>query len=208
VRHGRRIGLYVPYIYPSAWEPILLGREIYGFPKRLGKTIFWNRRDAEDTEIAQHSALSTQQLALLTVDGVEHFRVTWDAAEPSGEARLVRALSDWIGVEGRAAAAAFRAGDVLREALRLPAYRRVDVYNRKRVLAPHASYESPVYSVDCLTRATFGVLRWREITRLTDPALAVSGGPLLKAGLALRDAYFTRLDMRLSVGRIVHDYTR
>jgi acetoacetate decarboxylase len=47
-RFGSGIGLYVPFIYPSAWEPILLGREIYGFPKRLGKTaLALNRRDAE-----------------------------------------------------------------------------------------------------------------------------------------------------------------
>jgi hypothetical protein len=116
------------------------------------------------------------------------------------------ALSDWIGGEGRVTAAAFQAGEVLRQTLRLPPFRRVDVYNHKRVLSPDATHNAPTYSVDCLTRATFGVLHWHEIARITDPTLSVSGGPLLNAGLALREAYFTRLDMRLSAGQVVRSY--
>ncbi len=188
VHFGRHFGLFVPYIYPSTWEPILLGREIYGFPKRLGHTMFGSN------EVS------------LAVDDAEYFRLRWESAEASSEARLVGALMNWIGIERHMASAAFEAGEVLRRAMRLPAYRRVDVFNHKRILAADATHAAPTCAVDCLTRATFGVLRWHQIARLRDPALHVTGGPLADAGLALREAYRTQLDMRLSAGRVVRDY--
>lgn len=188
VRSGRGFGLYVPYIYPSAWEPILLGREIYGFPKRLGRTAF------------APNAVS------LAVDGAEYFSLRWAGAEAASESRLVGALMDWIGVEGRLAAAAFEAGDVLRRFMRFPPYRRVTVYNRKRIPAADSRHDAPKYDVDCLTRAVFGVLRWQQIARLRDPTLVVSGGPLADADLTLREAFRAQLDMRLSAGRVVRDY--
>jgi hypothetical protein len=188
VRFGANVGLYVPFIYPSAWEPILLGREIYGFPKRLGKTTFMGKS------------------ASLAVDSKPCFELAWDGEKPTRESRLVRALSDWIGIEGHAAEVAFRAGDMLRQAMRFPAFRRIDVYNHKCILAADATSDSPRYAVNNLTRAVFGVLRWHQIDRLTVPELTVHSQPFLSADLALREAYYSRLDMRLSTGEIVHDY--
>lgn len=186
VRCGRGFGLYVPYIYASAWEPILLGREIYGFPKRLGKTRIGDRE------------------AALHVDGGLYYRLRWRGAESSGEAQLVGALGSWIGFERRVTAAAFRAGEMLSSALRLPALRRVDVYNHKRILAPGATREQLTYDVDGLTRCVFGVLRWQRIERLTNPGLeAGSASPLIHANLVLREAFLAQLDMRLSIGRQV-----
>src|SRR5574341_984544 len=40
VSYGATPGVHIPYIYPSAWEAILIGREVYGLPKHLGHTIF------------------------------------------------------------------------------------------------------------------------------------------------------------------------
>ncbi|MCZ7543086.1 MAG: acetoacetate decarboxylase family protein [Anaerolineae bacterium] len=101
-RFGRHFGLFVPHIYPSTWEPILLGREIYGFPKRLGRTVFGANR------------------ASLEVDGSDFFSLTWEGAEAVSERDLVGALMDWVGIERRMASAAFEAGEVLRRAMRLP----------------------------------------------------------------------------------------
>lgn len=188
VRHGTSFGFYVPSIYPSTYEPILLGREIYGFPKRLGETVFGENSVA------------------LSVDGENYLNLQWDGAESETESRLVRALVEWLGVEGRLAAVAFQAGEVLRKASRLPGYRRVNVFNHKRILAAESTHDSPSYTVNQLTHAAFGVLRWYYINRLTTPELSISGGVFAKADLTLREAYRTKLDMRLSLARVVRDY--
>ena len=188
-RHRYRVGLYVPYIYPSTWEPILLGREIYGFPKQLG-----------------HTTLSPRAAAL-HVDGAPHVELTWEGLVASDEIRLVRALMDWLGLEGRSLSLAFQAGDTLRRAMQLPPYRRVGVYNHKRVLAADSARDAPTWAVDQLTHAIFGVLRWYQVARMQAPQLAVLGGPLAGANLTLREAFRTQLDMRLSTARVLRDYT-
>ncbi len=185
VRVGRGLGLYVPYIYPSTWEPILLGREIYGFPKRLGQTQFWPNS------------------ATLNVDGKPYLQLDWKGLEASTEPDLVGALIGWLGFGGLAGAWAFRAGDLLRAAMRLPPFRRVGVYNHKRILAPDAAHGTPVYDQDTLTYAVFGVLRWYQIAEMRDPDLRVTNGPLAHAGLTVRAAYRTQLDMRLSAGKTI-----
>lgn len=190
VRYKTAVGLYVPFIYPSTYEPILLGREIYGFPKQLGETTF-------------------EQMAVsLTVNGENVLRLAWEDAAASSETRLVRALSDWLGIEGHLTAAAFGAGEVLRKVTRLPATRRVDVYNHKRLPAAESTLEQPLYAVNQLTRATFGVLRWHQIAKLDHPTLTRGVSPLSDAlsDITLREAYRTQLDMRLSVGRVIKNY--
>lgn len=188
VRFGTAVGLYVAYIYPSAWEPVLLGREIYGFPKRLGKTTI------------------TAKSAALAVDSESHVQLSWPRAEPTGEANLVGALMDMLGLQKHAAALTFQAGEVIRRAMRLPGYRRVDVYNHKRVPAADTTYDNPTYVVDCLTRATFGVLRWHQVAQARDPTFEVKGGPPAQMKLNLRAAYRTRLDLKLGAGRVVKDF--
>ena len=188
VRHRHSVGLYVPYIYPSAYEPMLLGREIYGFPKQLGRTA-----------LGSHGAS-------LIVDGATHAALEWGAMDGTDETRLVRALFDWLGLEGRSASLAFQAGDVLRRAMQLPPFRRVGVYNHKRILAADATRESPTYAVDQLTHAIFSVLRWYQIAQLREPSLGIASGPLKEMNVTLREAYRTQLDMRLSRGRVIRDY--
>lgn len=188
VRYGTTFGFYVPHIYPSTYEPILLGREIYGFPKRLGETIF-----------------GTNEVSL-SVDGEKYVHLSWQGAESETETRLVRGLMDWLGLEGRVASAAFQAGEVLRKATRLPAYRRVNVFNHKQILAAESNQDSPLYAVNQLTQAAFGVLRWYHINRLSQPELRLLGGAFSDAHLTLREAFRTKLDMRLSTARVIMDY--
>ena len=96
----------------------------------------------------------------------------------------------------------------MRQAARLPAYRRIDVFNHKRVLSVDSSPDAPLYDVDQLTQAVFGVLRWFSVARLVDAELLTASGPLHEAKITLREAYRTRLDMRLSKGCVVRDYLR
>lgn len=187
IRFKNAFGFFVPYIYPSTWEPTLLGREIYGFPKRLGHTHFEPRR-AELT--FPHHRLE----------------LSWEGGQGADETRLVRALSDWLGIEGRLASAAFSAGELLRNMTRLPAHRRVDVYNRKRIFAADTQHDDPRYDVDVLTRATFGVTQWYQIAVLSELQLSDSGEVFDQLNLSLSEGFRTQLDMRLSTGRTVHDY--
>src|SRR5262249_7916547 len=49
-----RVGAFIPELYPDSYMAILLGREIYGFPKRLGRTTV--RGDGVDV-IVDHARL-------------------------------------------------------------------------------------------------------------------------------------------------------
>ena len=190
VRCGRKLGLFVPYIYSSTYAPILLGREIYGFPKRLGYTIF----DAGYVS--------------LQVDGVDIFHFSYRQTESTGEPQLVGALSDWMGIPGRVTEVAFRIGDTLLDAMRVPLFRRMTVYNHQRIPSVTTTKTAPVYAVNALTQAIFSVTQWHKIARILNPELTVNESPLKEFHLTLRDAYFTKLDMRLSTGRVLRDYTQ
>jgi CRP-like cAMP-binding protein len=188
VSYGTAPGVHIPYIYPSAWEAILIGREVYGFPKQLGHTIL----GAQD--------------ASLSVDGAPHLHLRYAGSRQSSETQLVGALMSWLGLERHLASAAFQIGDLARSAVGLPAYRRVDVFCHKRIPAVNSIAAAPRYDVDQLTHAVFGVQRWHQVAKLTDPRLTVIDGPLVDARLTLLEAYQTRLDMRLSTGRIERDF--
>lgn len=190
VRYGATPGVFIPYIYPSSWEPILVGREVYGFPKQLGNTVIGSRE------------------ASLSVDEIPWFSLGWERQETCDEMKLVGALMAWLGIERHIASAAFQLGDAMRQAARLPAYRRIDVFNHKRVPSVDSSDDAPRYDVDQLTQAVFGVMRWFSITRLVGAELTTFAGPLHEAQLTLHEAYRTRLDMRLSTGRVVRDYLK
>lgn len=184
VRCGRAFGLFVPYIYPSAYAPVLLGREVYGFPKRLGETIFTDRG------------------ATLAVEGAPMVDfISGAQTRPAGEPHIIRALSDWVGIQGRVVEAVFRLGDAALNALGTPLLRRVPVYNHKRIPSATTTHAAPVYDVDMLTQAIFSVTHWHSIAHLPEARLTVRGGPFRFAEVTLRAAFLTRLDMRLSTGR-------
>lgn len=187
VRYGVRPGLYVAQIYPSTWEPILIGREVYGFPKRPGRTAL----DAGRAE--------------LVVDGERLLRAQWSHQQSASEAQLVGAFGTCFGVQGRLTAGAFAIGDMLLAALRVPFYRRVSVFNHKRIAATVSRSGAALYDVDQLTEVIFSVQRWNRIERVSDAALD-AGGVLQGWHIHLREAYLTQADIRLSTGRVVRDY--
>lgn len=203
VRCGARLGLYPAWIYPSTYEPILLGREIYGFPKRLGYTLF---PDKPHPPASSPKTGEGEKTAQLIADGETHLTFIYRQAAPASEPRLIRALSDWLGVEGRFTETAFRVGDVLLDTMQIGLRRRVSVYNHKRIPAANTHDNLPVYAVDQLTQAVFTVTKWHTIDHLPGAALTVTGGDLRGASVTLREAYLTRLDMRLSTGRVVRNY--
>ena len=86
-------------------------------------------------------------------------------------------------------------------------HRRIGVFNHKRVLSATATDSSRRYDIDQLTQGIFTVLKWQSIEKLNNARLDVLGGPLRYADLTLREAYRTQLDMRLSTGRVLEDYS-
>lgn len=187
VRYKHAWGLYTPYIYPSTWEPILLGREFYGFPKQLGHTLFKGKK------------LS------LAVNGEPYLDLTWESSQPSSESRLIQTLSDSLGITGQLTGLMFQAGEILRKGFRLPAHRRVDVYNQRRILALQADSSAPPDDIHQLTRATFGILGWQQILTLHNTHLSIGGEVLGALDLVLRQAYQTKLTMRLGLAQVIQD---
>jgi hypothetical protein len=181
-------GVFIPYISPSAWQPILIGREVYGFAKRPGLSRL--ERDS----------------ASLQVDGIDQIAFGWDSTSPSDEGRLVGALMGWLGLQRHAAELAFRAGDALRAVAGLPPHRRVDVYNHKRIPAPESTLADPAYDVDSLTHAVFGVLGWHSVQHLKSPRLLPGGALAAEWKISVKEGFRTQLDMRLSIGETVIDY--
>jgi hypothetical protein len=188
VRVGAKLGLYVPYIYPSSYEPIVIGREIYGFPKQFGETVF------------SHSQVN------LTVSGEDYFSLKWNKHEAASEPRIVGAFGQLFGVTGQITAAAFVVGDTLLNLINVPFYRRVSVFNHKRIPGIDTTYEKPSYDVDMLTEAVFSVEHWQKIDYLLDARLQVTGGIFKAWDITLHEAFYTQLTMRLSTGRKVRDY--
>ncbi len=187
VRYKSALGLFVPLIFPSAYEPILLGRELYGFPKQLARTDIQRTGARLATD---HGALS----------------VAWARSDASSESDLVGGLMGWLGLVPSVGAVVFNASELVRWLAGWPATRRVDVYNHKRIPAAESTRDVPAWAVDELTRATFGVLRWYHIEQAADPHLMATG-PLFDAwGLTVERVYRTQLAMRLSTGRTVQRY--
>jgi acetoacetate decarboxylase len=188
VRVGMSLGLYVPYIYPSTYEPIVIGREIYGFPKQLG-----------DTQLS-HSQSS------LTVLGENYLSLQHGKHNTSNEPRIVGAFGQLFGVTGRITSAAFAIGDTLLSMMNVPFYRRVSVFNHKRIPSITTTHDKPAYDVDMLTQAIFSVEHWQKVSHLPDATLKVTGETFKTWDIKLRDAFYTELSMRLSTGRMVRDY--
>jgi acetoacetate decarboxylase len=73
-----RVGAFIPELYPDSYMAILLGREIYGFPKRLGRTTV--RDDGVDV-IVDHTRL---------------MRARWSRPAPLSPDDIVPMLSSWL----------------------------------------------------------------------------------------------------------------
>jgi CRP-like cAMP-binding protein len=188
VRVGAKLGLYVPYIYPSTYEPIVIGREIYGFPKQFGETNF------SDSQV------------VLAVAEEAYLHMRWNKHETTNEPRIVGAFGQLFGVTGQITAAAFAIGDTLLSLINVPFYRRVSVFNHKRIPAIDTTHDKSTYEIDMLTEAIFSVEHWQKIDYLPNARLQVLGGIFKAWDITLREAFYTQLSMRLSTGRKVRDY--
>ena len=90
--------------------------------------------------------------------------------------------------------------------MNVPFYRRISVFNHKRIPDITTKYDEPVYAVDQLTQAIFQVERWHSIEKLNSADVSQVGRMFQNWHIQVREAYWTKLDMRLSTGRLVRDY--
>jgi hypothetical protein len=182
-----RFGAFAPEVYLDAYHAILLGREIYGFPKRHARV--WIRDTGADVALGQEVAL----------------RVRWDEKEPLDAEtfgdEFLRALAPagapatWLG-RGFGAALAWAERD---PAGRLPAFR---IFVRKRIPAADAP-ESP--ALDQLVEIPFAMSQLGGFARLVSPTLAIAPDHAVLHG-SLVGALGARIGFGLDRARIVRSY--
>jgi CRP-like cAMP-binding protein len=88
-----RVGLFCPELYPDNYLAITLGRELYGFPKRFGKTLF-------TTETADDGALRVQRGGHvdLVMGGRYVLRGAWHEGQPlTARTFYARLAADFLG---------------------------------------------------------------------------------------------------------------
>jgi len=111
-----------------------------------------------------------------------------------------------FGAPGTLTSAAFSVGDVLTQAIQMPIYRHINVFNHKRIAATEIKHDEQTYDVDQLTQVVFSIQRWASIERLHNIQLETHAQSLQSWNIQARDAYRTKLDLRLSTGRVVRDF--
>ena len=165
-----RIGMFVPELYPDAYMPILLGREIYGFPKRLGRTFAGLGR--WDVVLDEQRALKVRWGKEVGIDGA-------DFAE-----QLLRGLVPALGAPARGTG---RLGGILRWLgdHGVPRrFRQSRIFVRKRLL-DHAHTHPRRYAVDELVEIPFELMPIRRTRVIRDASVscqarAVIGGQALQ----------------------------
>lgn len=152
---GLTPGLFVPELYPDNVLAILLGREIYGFPKRYGTVAA--RPDGVDVVVGQRLVL----------------RAFHQAATPLDTGEFALALSDAIGLGSlpaparaliRSVAGLPIAADGTVRAPPLP------VFVRKQIADPSSAHELTL-SIDELVQVPFAVEHLSRFERLAEPAV-------------------------------------
>lgn len=148
------VGMFVPELYPDAYMPILLGREIYGFPKRLGRTF---------AGLGRWDVILDEQRALEVRWGKEVGIGVVDFAE-----QLLRGLVPALGSVGPD-----RLGGVLRwlSERGVPRrFRKSRLFVRKRLL-DHSRTHPRRYLVDELVEIPFEMMPIRRTRTIQDASV-------------------------------------
>jgi hypothetical protein len=175
-------GAFVPELYPDAWMAMVLGREIYGFPKRSARI----GMDAAGAE--------------LLLEGRLALRLRWQLGEDAPIESLVQEIAErLIGHAGLAQLAGrFAAGRNARaQGFVLP------LFVHKRIGAAHSA--GATRELDELVRVPFSFDPARSVRRLELQGCDLGGGPGIIHGKA-RAAWQLATGFRFGEGRIVRRY--
>lgn len=164
ITHRGTPGLFVPELYPDAYMPILLGRETYGFPKRMGTTFSEGRR--WDVVVGQRRILRARWNDETDIDPTELVE------------RIVRGLVPALGPAAAADNALSRTLRWLRDRKLPRSLRRGRIYVRKRLL-DHRYTHPKRYAVDELVAIPFEMMPLCRTRLLPDAAVDVDGPVLM-----------------------------
>jgi hypothetical protein len=184
---------YTPALYPDNVMATLLGREIYGFPKRPARTV-----------IDQHNGRAT-----LHVDGEKAVQLRfrraplaafWDAVDelplvPSFLVSFLRGLD---------------VDALVRTFLRLPPFlREVPVASLKQIPGAGQTSRRIDYDVNQLEMSPFLMKGIGEVEAVSDLSLSMRGNvPMTSSDLFMKAGLFLRCDFDLQLGRRLRRYGR
>jgi hypothetical protein len=190
VADGGRPGLYTPELYPDAYLPIILGREVYGFPKRFGRTV--KRNNGVDLWLGDRSVM----------------RARWNVRREVGSSafgsHLLTALSPcgpFASLLGPLAGAAFTAmnGATLGAAAPSPV-----VFVRRQLLSER-SREKRILRIDELVEVPIRLDRFSEFAILDNAAITFPDPSFFLSGTCLAAAS-ARMGFQLGGGRVRRSY--
>lgn len=172
---------FVPELYPDAPMAAALGREIHGFPKRLGRIAF--ERDGADLIVARALALRTRFRRRRPID---RFELTSAIARAmTGSDRIARAAAQIVRtLDGRTAP-------------------RFSVLVRKRIGAPETAGRT--LAIDALVRVPFVLDEIRDAAVLEDFDAQIADGQDVLHG-HVEAAFALTTGLRFGVGHTLRTY--
>jgi len=186
-----RPGAFVPELYPDNYLAIAVGRELYGFPKRYGRTAF-----------REHGAD-------LFLDDRLVLRARWararDVAPERFAAGLARALlGDALAPPSMASLGGALFGLVARRPEAQACLPDVPVFVRKQI-ADESSLHERTLEIDELVEVPFTIESLGPFAELEEASLATFDAPPALSGRCL-GAFRARMAMRFGRGKSLRDY--
>jgi hypothetical protein len=189
-RLGHRVGLFSPELYPDSYMPILLGREIYGFPKRMGRT----RRLTDGVDVI--------------VDQERLLRARWGAPRPLDGAaaalELGGALLPGLVATSRRRRLLQRAGRFLERGALPRGLRRSRAFVRKQILS-ESRLEPRGHAIDQLVEVPFDLFQLDRVERLERFEVSFGERQRILSGTVLA-VFSARVDFGFAAGIRRIDY--
>lgn len=178
--------LFCPELYPDNYLAVLLGRELYGFPKRMG------RFEVGPTHV---SLAVGHQLAL---------RTAWSNSRACSAAELGEHLVSAGGASTFAAKAAGQLMGIFANPLAKPLWPNVPVLVRKQIPEASSVYERSLH-IDELVCIPFGVSGARDFEVLESPEVRFLSD-VFPLGGAPVVGYRQKMSFRFGAGKVLRDY--
>lgn len=178
--------LFCPELYPDNYLAVLLGRELYGFPKRMGRF-----------EVgATHASLAVgNQLAL---------RTSWSRERACSSKELGEHLASSGGASTLAARAAGQLMGVLTNPLGKALWPDVPVLVRKQIPEASSVYERSLH-IDELVCIPFGLSDVRDFAVLESPEVRFLSDAFPLRGDVIV-GYRQKMSFRFGAGKVLRDY--
>jgi len=186
---GGRPGLYTPELYPDAYLPIILGREVYGFPKRFGRTV--RRADGVDLWLGDRPVMRARWSGTRATDAQGFGGHLAASMAPGGE--LPDAVRGLAGLMFRAMNGSL--GGLMPDPV---------VFVRRQLLSERSRSER-ILRIDELVEVPCRMDRMSEFALLDAPTVSFPDPSYFLAGRCV-GAASARMGFDLGAGRVRRDY--